>query len=176
VDRPQLLTLTAPEMTVLVGGLRVRRQTDGISSEVKFAPGSPQEGDGFEPSVPHGIGPFGRTRTGLEPDEGRRLKTGTLSPGTDSSNPALSSGESAANREPLKVVLSGPTVPMRRRESCRFWHGPGTGRHGKLRSHKAYAATFLRPPEILAVFVEGLRQAGLPEESGRPLWPLTMVA
>jgi hypothetical protein len=37
---------------VLVGGLRVRRQTDGISSKVKFAPDSPQEGDGFEPSVP----------------------------------------------------------------------------------------------------------------------------
>ena len=40
MDRAQLLTLTAPEMTVLVGGLRVRRQTDGISSEVKFAPDS----------------------------------------------------------------------------------------------------------------------------------------
>ena len=31
VDRAQLLTLTAPEITVPVGGLRVRRQTDGIS-------------------------------------------------------------------------------------------------------------------------------------------------
>jgi hypothetical protein len=51
-EATQLLTLTAPEMTVLVGGLRVRRQTDGISSKVKFAPDSPQEGNGFEPSVP----------------------------------------------------------------------------------------------------------------------------
>ena len=51
-EATQLLTLTAPEMTVLVGGLRVRRQTDGISSKVKFAPDSPQEGTGFEPSVP----------------------------------------------------------------------------------------------------------------------------
>ena len=38
VDRAQLLTLTAPEMTAPVGGLRVRRRTDGISSKVKFAP------------------------------------------------------------------------------------------------------------------------------------------
>jgi len=52
VDRAQLLTLTALEITVPVGGLRVRRQTDGISSKVKFAPDSPQEGSGFELPVP----------------------------------------------------------------------------------------------------------------------------
>ena len=33
-----------------------------------------------------------------------------------------------------------------------------------INSYKAYAAKYLRPPEILAVFVEGLRKAGLPEE------------
>ena len=52
VDRAQLLTLTAPEMTVLVGGLRVRRQTDGISSKVKFAPDSPQERMDSKPRFP----------------------------------------------------------------------------------------------------------------------------
>jgi TolB-like protein len=33
-----------------------------------------------------------------------------------------------------------------------------------ISGYKAYATRFLRPPEILAVFVEGLRKAGLPEE------------
>lgn len=61
----------------------------------RFVPDSALEG--FEPSVPHRIGPFGRSRTGLEPDEGRRLKTEIRSPGTDNSNPALSTSESVAN-------------------------------------------------------------------------------
>jgi hypothetical protein len=33
-----------------------------------------------------------------------------------------------------------------------------------ISGYKAYAARFLSPPEILAIFVEGLRKAGLPEE------------
>ena len=45
-------TIVAPEMTVLVGGLRVRRQTDGISSKVKFAPDSPQERMDSKPRFP----------------------------------------------------------------------------------------------------------------------------
>ena len=43
---------TRPIGKAAADGLRVPRQTDGISSKVKFAPDSPQEGDGFEISVP----------------------------------------------------------------------------------------------------------------------------
>ena len=100
------------------GGSSARADGMGRFAERECQPDSPLEGDGFEPSVPHGIGPFGRSRTGLEPDEGRRLKTEIRSPGTDSSNPALSCGESSKPSVPLapepevRVVRAEPGLAV----------------------------------------------------------------
>ena len=65
--------------------------------EIEFAPDSPLEGDGFEPSVPRKRGDFfGRPRS-IPRNSPSATETGSFAPGSDSSNPSPSSGESRAN-------------------------------------------------------------------------------
>src|ERR1700720_3154388 len=66
------------------------------AGQLRFAPDSLLEGDGFEPSVPHKKQPFlaAPVRSRNSPSA---TKTGSFVPGTDGSNPSPSSGESSAN-------------------------------------------------------------------------------
>ena len=79
IDKAQLLTLTAPEMTVLVGGLRVLDANVGESQARRLhqAAGDADQRLLREPAR-HGHGVEGRSRTTQDVFEGRDRKTGEL--------------------------------------------------------------------------------------------------
>ena len=83
-----------------------------IPARDRFAPDSPLEGDGFEPSVPHKKQPFlaAPVRSRNSPSA---TKTGSFVPGTDGSNPSPSSGESAANLTFERASSAGPPEQFR---------------------------------------------------------------
>src|SRR5215468_1185002 len=72
----------------------------------RFAADSPQEGDGFEPSVP-GTKEPGFVAEGELRDRTRAAKKGCFLCGTDGSNPSPSSRESPTNRD---RVVCGPIM------------------------------------------------------------------
>jgi hypothetical protein len=73
------------------------RSAATMLQEIEFAPDSPLEGDGFEPSVPVAKKPVSVAEGELRGIEGGSPQTVVFFRGTDGSNPSPSSGESAAN-------------------------------------------------------------------------------
>ena len=82
VDRANLLTLTAPEMTVLVGGMRVLNANDGQSAARRLhRPAGDADQRLLREPARHGHGVAGRPRSAIgSPDvfEGRDRATGEV--------------------------------------------------------------------------------------------------
>src|ERR1700732_5203561 len=78
-----------------------------------FAPDSPLEGDGFEPSVPARKSRFFLRKANCGTERGQPKKVVFLC-GTDGSNPSPSSGESAAESVPTATITSCAPPSTRR--------------------------------------------------------------
>src|SRR6202030_1338960 len=83
---------------------RSARPQPTMIKEVRFAPDSALEGDGFEPSVPHTKQPFWLPRS--VPQFAFGDKNRLFRAGTDGSNPFPSSGESRANLNFLEATAN----------------------------------------------------------------------
>ena len=120
VDRAQLLTLTAPEMTVLVGGLRVLNANLGQSEHGVFTdrPGT-LTNDFFVNLLDMGT-------EWKASDDPRACSRGAIARRASSSGPAPASTSSSARTPSSEPSPRSTRVTTRRRRSCATSWLPGT--------------------------------------------------